>query len=409
MNRLQEINERLQAISGEIETRGTGITAEQLTALETEVTALTEERAGILAAEQRRQTMLSAIAEGNTEARALAAMGAGGSGSEPEDGAGSPDRFDTPQYRRHFMEFVCRGTAIPTEYRAAATTTTADVGAVIPTTILSEIIKEAESYGNIFRRVRRLNIQGGVSVPILTLIPEAKWITEKQPSETQKLQAEKYVKFDYHGLECRIAQTLLVSVVTLAEFQRQFVPLAAEALVKAIEIAIFNGTGNGQMLGVLKETRIPTKNVITLSAAEFKEWGEWKKKVFAKMKKSYRNGTFVMAQGTFDGYIDGMVDTTGQPIGRINYGIAGGETYRFGGREIETVEDEVLPAYEDAEVGDVVAVFMRFGDYGVNTNLQMRVVHWVDNDTNELKNKCIMILDGKVLDPHGILLIKKGG
>lgn len=32
------------------------------------------------------------------------------------------------------------------------------------------------------------------------------------------------------------------------------------------------------------------------------------KKVFGKMKKSYRNGTFYMAQSTFDGYIDGMVD-----------------------------------------------------------------------------------------------------
>ena len=32
-------------------------------------------------------------------------------------------------------------------------------------------------------------------------------------------------------------------------------------------------------------------------------------------------------KGLFDGYIDGMVDKQGQPIGRVNYGIDGGETY----------------------------------------------------------------------------------
>jgi len=68
-----------------------------------------------------------------------------------------------------------------------------------------------------------------------------------------------------------------------------------------------------------------------------------------------------------------------------------------------------LPAYEDAGVGDVIAVFMRLNDYAINTNMQMRMFRWVDHDDNLRKNKCIMILDGKTIDPNGILLIKKGG
>ena len=411
MNRLQKINERLQVISGEIETRGEGITAEDLTAFETEVETLTEERKQIMAAAEKRNKLLTGIAAGSTETKPITRMSAGGV-TPPAAAAGGgeeADRFDTPQYRKHFMEFVCRGTPLPVEYRATnAVTTTGDVGAVIPTTIMNEIIKEAESYGHIFSRVRRLNIQGGVSFPIMTLRPTASWIGESAVSGTQKLEAKESVTFNFYGLECRIAQSLLVSIVTLAEFQRQFVPLAVEAMTKAIEIGIFRGTGSGQMLGVLNETRIPTANKITLTQAEFAKWGDWKKKVFAKMKISYRSGMFIMAQGTFDGYIDGMVDDNNQPIGRVNYGIDGGETYRFGGRRIIPVEDEVLPAYEDAAVGDVVAVFMRLNDYAVNTNMQMRMVHWTDHDDNQLKNKAIMVLDGKVLDPHGILLIKKG-
>ena len=47
MNRLQEIEARLAAIANEIESRGAELTAEQLTAFETEVNALKTERAGL--------------------------------------------------------------------------------------------------------------------------------------------------------------------------------------------------------------------------------------------------------------------------------------------------------------------------------------------------------------------------
>ena len=50
MNRLQEIEARLAAIANEIEQRGAELTAEQLTAFETEVNNLKTERAGLVAA-----------------------------------------------------------------------------------------------------------------------------------------------------------------------------------------------------------------------------------------------------------------------------------------------------------------------------------------------------------------------
>jgi HK97 family phage major capsid protein len=316
------------------------------------------------------------------------------------------DKFDTPEYRKAFMEFVCRGTAIPAEYRA--TTTTADVGAVIPTTMANEIIKELKAYGNIYSQVRKLNVQGGVEIPILSLKPTATWIGETTPSEEQKLEMKSKITFSYFGLECRIAQTLLASIVTLDMFQREFVPLAVEAITVALEVAILNGDGSGKPLGITKDSRVPSANVITLSGEDFASWSAWKKKVFAKMKKKYRNGTFFMAQGTFDGYIDGMVDSNGQPIGRVNYGITDGEAYRFGGKAVETVEDDIIANYDSAATGDVVAVFVKLSDYAINSNMQMTTVKWIDHDTNEVKNKVMLIVDGKLVDPNGVLIIKKG-
>lgn len=320
------------------------------------------------------------------------------------------DPTNSVEYRTAFMNFVCRGVPIPMELRADATTTTADAGAVIPTTILHEIIKELKSYGEIYARCRRLNVQGGVQIPVAGLRAKATWITADtatSESEKQKAEAKDKIVFNYYGLECKMSQTLLTSIVTLDAFQEEFVKLAAEAIAEAWDVAIMNGDGNGQPTGITVDTRVPAANKITMTAEEFASWASWKKKVFAKMKKSYRKGIFVMAQGTFDGQIDGMVDSNGQPIGRCNYGIDGAETYRFGGKDVLTVEDNVVADYETAASGTVVAVFVDLSNYGVNTNMEMQVVKWVDHDTNEIKNKAILIADGKLIDPHGVLIIKK--
>lgn len=319
------------------------------------------------------------------------------------------DKFDTVEYREAFMNFVCRGTKIPMELRA--TTMTTDASVVIPTSLMNEIIQELETSGEIYAKVRKLNVQGGVEFPILSLKPTATWITANtgtSESDTQKLQMNDKIVFNYYGLECKLSQTLLANVTTLEMFKSLFVPMSVEAIITAIELSIIKGDGNGQMTGITVDSRVPSKNKFEMTAEEFTTYDGWKKKVFGKMKKSYRNGTFIMAQSTFDGYIDGMVDKNGQPIGRVNYGIDGSETYRFGGKQVMTVEETLIADYETATKGDVVAIFVNLNDYAINSNMEIKVVKWEDHDTNEIKNKAIVICDGKLVDPHGVLVIKKG-
>ena len=413
--RLREIEVRRAEIRAEMENRGADLTEEQLDTLNTEVTALNEERTKLVALQDRRDALRRSVAEG-AAGTVVQAFGTQQGNQRSEE----IDHSDTPEYRRAFMDFVCRNTPIPSdlhtravisqlppEVRASAVTTVEGAGAVIPMTTLQEIIRKMESYGAIYAKVRKLNIQGGVRVPILSLKPTATWVGEGA-SEDQKIQANTFVEFSYSGLECKIAQTLLANVVTYEMFQREFVKLATEAIIVAMEKAIFLGTGAGQALGILKDTRVPAANTITLPAADFVTWAGWQKKVVAKMKKAYRNGIYVMAQGTFDGYINGMTDETGQPIGRVTYGITESETYRFGGKSVETVEDDIIMGYDEAAVGDVVAAFFNPSDYAINSNMQMNVVKWVDHDDNKVKNKAILICDGKLLNPNGVLIIKKG-
>ena len=190
-------------------------------------------------------------------------------------------------------------------------------------------------------------------------------------------------------------------------FQKLFIPLATEAIVKGIEIAAINGEGadGSKMLGVTKDTRVT--NVATLTEKEISSWSGWHKNVKKKIKKAYRDGIFILNQSTFDSYIDGMVDSNGQPIARVNYGINGEESYRFMGRVVETVESDILPDYDDAADGDVIGIYMKLSDYTFNSNMAMTVIKWTDHDDNKVKNKVMMIVDGKLADANGVILIKK--
>ena len=295
------------------------------------------------------------------------------------------------------------------ELRADAMTTTTEVSAVIPTTILNEVIKQMTVYGQVFSRVRKLNIKGGVEVPILTLKPVATWIGESAVSDKQKVTANTKVTFSYYGLECKVAISLLADTVSLAGFETVIIDLIVEAMVKALDKAVILGTGSGQPLGLTVDPRVAAAQIVTMSPSEFASYDGWAKKVFSKLSLAYKAGAiFFMASGTFEGYINGMVDANGQPIGRINYGITEGPQGRFGGKEVIEVEDDVIGTYADAAVGDVVAVYTNLKNYGFNSNMQMTMFRYFDHDTNEWVDKAILIADGKLIDPRGVVIVKKG-
>ncbi len=343
---------------------------------------------------------------------------AGVSGQEQRNLGGQEikDPFATMEYRTAFMQFCKTGKIteefrkMQPEYRLDAMTTTSEVSAIIPSTILREIIKEAKVYGQIFSRIRVLNIKGGVTVPILTLKPTATRIGQDATSDKKKVTANTSVSFSYYGLECKVSTSLLAETVTLDGFEALIKDLIGEAMIIAIEGEIISGDGNGKCLGITADPRVPAANKVTLNADEITAWDEWKRKVFAQMPLAYKAGaTFLMASGTWEGYIDGMVDANGQPVGRVNYGIADGAQERFGGKEVILVEDDLIAPYDDADDGDVIAIYCNLKNYAVNSNLQMMMFRYFDHDTNEWIDKAILISDGKLLDPYGVVIISKDG
>ncbi len=329
----------------------------------------------------------------------------------------SEDPFDTDAYNEAFFKYMTRGEKTPgiiqpgqrpAYLRADQFTTVAsDVPNYVPTHMMNDILEKSEDYGRIWPMLTKTNVQGGVEYPTGSFEPTASWVTEAAASDDQKLADDEPISFSYYMLECKLAQSFLSSATTIEAFQRKFPEAALKAVIKKLEEGYLNGTGTGQMTGILKDSRIPAANKIALTADDISGWEGWHKKVKAKMKVEYRDGIFIMNQATFDAYIDGMVDANGQPVARCNYGLNGEETYRFMGRQVLIVGDSFMKSFDDGSNGDAFALFTKPSDYAVNSNMAMRAVRWTDEDNNLYKNKVQTIVDGKILRPWGTLILTK--
>ena len=330
------------------------------------------------------------------------------------------DPYASMEYREAFKAYVQRGTPIPENLtqRAggdAGPTVAADLGMIIPTTIMNEFIKKVSKvYGQLYSKVRKLNIQGGVKFPISDLKANFKWITETTPSGRQKAgDVKEYVEFSYNIGEIRVSQTLLSQVVALQMFEDEIVRIMTEAYVEAMDKGIIAGTGAGQMLGILKDTRVTeqTGHIIEFTAEQFGNWEQWRKRLFSVIPLSKRGkGEFIFTASTVESNLLTMKDANNRPIYKeaAELNVGGSATDgRFYGREVTMVEPDIVADFDTAGSGDVVGVYWIPDDYAINTNLAFGMKRYFDEDKNEWVNKGLTIVDGKILDPSGVYIIKK--
>lgn len=326
------------------------------------------------------------------------------------------EKFGTMEYRMAFKKYVQTGEAIPHELRAGGdtgTTVTTDIGMIIPTTIMNEFIKDVSKvYGQIYSKVRKLNVKGGVEFPISKLSANFKWITETTVSNKQKAgDIKDKVSFSYHIGEIRVAESLLAQVVSLDVFESEIVRIMVEAYVKAMDTAIISGTGSGQPLGITVDTRVTgnTGNIIEFEADEIGDWTAWRKKLFAKVPLAKRgSGEFLFPASTVESNLLTMKDANGRPLFReATDGTIGNLAGTFFGRDVTLVEPDIIKDYDTASTGDIIGIFWTPNDYAINTQLQFGMKRYFDEDTNEWINKALTIVDGKILDVSGCYLLKK--
>ena len=323
----------------------------------------------------------------------------------------SEDITESMEYRSAFKAYLQNGTPIPAEFRSAISAD--DTSAAIPVTVMNEVINTVRKrYGNLYSKVRKMSVPGGVEIPIGSLEASFKWIADDTVSPRQKLNKLAKVSFGYHTAEIRIAQTFLSQILTVSAFEAELSRVIAIAYLKAMDQAIVNGSGNGAPLGILNDARVT--NNVTMTASAMSDWTKWRKNFFASLPLGYRGGEFIFAASTVDAYLETMADSNNNPIFRqatgleVNDGDAQNPNGRFFGREISLVEPDILPDFDSANANDVIGIYWQPEEYAVNENFGFTMRRYFDEETNEWVDKALTVVDGKILNPTGFYLIKKG-
>lgn len=403
VNEVRSINEELEDVNAEI------------TETQEEIDAITEEETEAAEVDTRSVVPANATLVNGTVA------GSYTQSTNLTQARAEVDQFSTMEYRQAFMRYAQTGAQtagileVDMSTRDGSPANTTTLGATIPTTILNEFINEIRKrYGNLYAKVRKLNIPGAVKVPIADLQATFKWITEDTVSPRQNAGSiDKYVMFEYNMAEIRVAQSLLSSIVSIDLFEREVVRIMMIAYMQAMDTGIVKGTGNGQMLGILNDARVT--NVVEMTAADINDWTAWRKKFFAKLPLGYREGEFIFPLATVDAYLETMADANNNPVFRqatgleVNDGDATDPNGRFFGRRISLVEPDIIPDFDSANAGDVIGIFWQPEEYAINTNMQFGMRRYFDEERNQWVNKMLTVVDGKVLNPMGIVLIKKKG
>lgn len=315
--------------------------------------------------------------------------------------SGSTD-YDSVEYRKAFMNYVTKGTPIPTQY-VNAVTETSDVSPVIPTTTLNRIVEELETESELLTLVTRTSYKGGLTIPTSDVKPTASWVAEGAGSTLQKSGVNGTITFAYHKLRVAVAMTLEVETMSLSAFESKFVRDVARAMNKALTAAIVSGNGTGKPKGILAETPVSGQALQLASgtALSYQTLVDME----SALPTAYENGAYYfMTKKTFMQFV-GMTDDNGQPIARVNYGIGGKPERVLLGRGVKLLDD-YMSSYAATQSADTIIAFIfRPEDYTLNTNLNITVKTYEDNDTDDKITKAVMLVDGKVVDKHSLVTL----
>jgi len=314
------------------------------------------------------------------------------------------DMYNSMEYRKAFMNHVLKGTPIPEKFmNENQNTKTTDVGSVIPTTVLEKIVEKLESTGMILPLVTRTSYKGGLAIPTSSVKPVATWVAEGRGSDKQKKSTDQIV-FSYYKLRCAVSVSFETSVVTLGVFETTLINNIVEAMTKALEQAIISGSGNGQPKGILAET-VPEGQNIEIAADEYVDY-ETLINAEAALPLAYENdAVWCMTKKTFMKFV-GMTDANGQPIARVNYGINGRPERTLLGRTV-VLNDYMTSLGSIIQKDTVVAFLFNFKDYVLNTNYNITIKRYEDNDTDDQVTKALMLVDGRVVDKNSLVTITK--
>jgi HK97 family phage major capsid protein len=367
--RIKEIEARLAAIKQEIEERGDAMKAEEIDALEKETKELTEERAGLIAAAEKRNGILDNIAKGGgVSIRSF--------GKKEEDNADPDDPFGTPEYRSAWLKNLRRLPLTDAEKRAYANAS--GTGAeVVPTQTANEIISKVKKLAPMLNEVTLLHVKGAVKFVVEGTNNDAA-IHAENAAITPAADTLTTVTLSGYEIVKLVQISDTVMTMSIAAFESWIVDMLAEAIARKVEDFFINGTGTSQPKGIDKANTWGATNSVSvgkdanLTAANVQT-------LIGLLNAGYdRNAKFVMSKRTLFTDFMPLQDTSKNRIVTVQ-----GNNYFVYGYPV-LLSDYVKE--HEAFLGDFKKVCANLAE-------SINVKNAYDIDTNSYKYSGIAIFD----------------
>ena len=152
---------------------------------------------------------------------------------------------------------------------------------------------------------------------------------------------------------------------------------------KNLAISLFFLLGSATLSAQVKLLPIFSDNMVLQQQTQAPIWGESKPNKKVEITTSWDQKKYTI-----------QADEQGKWSTKVATPVAGGP-YNI------TISDGKKVKLSNVMIGEV---WICSGQ----SNMEMQVVKWTDHDNNKIKNKCLMVVDGKVADAAGIILVKKG-
>ena len=367
--RIKEIEARLAAIKQEIEERGDAMKAEEIDALENETKELTEERAGLIAAAEKRNGILDNIAKGGgVSIRSF--------GKKEEDNADPDDPFGTPEYRSAWLKNLRRIPLTDAEKRAYANAS--GTGAeVVPTQTANEIISKVKKLAPMLNEVTLLHVKGAVKFVVEGTNNDAAIHTENAAITPA---ADTLTTVTLSGYEIvklvQISDTVMT--MSIAAFESWIVDMLAEAIARKVEDFFINGTGTSQPKGIDKANTWGATNSVSVGASASLTAANVQTLIGLLNAGYDRNAKFVMSKRTLFTDFMPLQDTSKNHIVTVQ-----GNSYFVYGYPV-LLSDYVKE--HEAFLGDFKKVCANLAE-------SINVKNAYDIDTNSYKYSGIAIFD----------------
>lgn len=288
--RIDEIDARLAVIQNEIETA----TGEALTDLESEVKTLAQERQKIMDESQKRSKLRANIAAGIVAGKEI----------DPEDKSAGGSRYavDSTEYRTAFLMHL-QGKQLTAEQRAAVS-----AAGAVPKQTMDQIVSYLEE-SPILSHIDLTYIPGNVSYPVESTNADAAWVA-MGTAATDSADAITTIELSAYKLIKTVEITADIEAMAIGAFEAWLVQTLAAKIEKALDYAVFNGTGTNQATGLATAMSEAT-GTFTKARAKY---SDLVKIIAALPSGPARNATFAMPRKLFFTDVIGIEDQAGQPV-----------------------------------------------------------------------------------------------